>query len=78
MEDIKEAFDDEKREFEAQTTLLKQEVAELQRALEAEDKNRKKLDEVMRTNNKLQHEKRMVEISSHSDITMLRLRHTFK
>ena len=60
MEDIKEAFDDEKREFEAQTNLLKQEVEELQRALEAEDKNRKKLDEVMRANNKLQQEKRTV------------------
>ena len=60
MEDIKEAFDDEKREFEAQTNLLKQEVEELQRALEAEDKNRKKLDEVMRANNRLQQEKRTV------------------
>ena len=62
MEDIKEAFDDEKREFEAQTNLLKQEVEELQRALESEDKNRKKLDEVTRANNKLQQEKRMVGI----------------
>ena len=60
MEDIKEAFDDEKREYEAQTNLLKQEVEELQRALDSEDKNRKKLDEVMRANNKLQQEKRMV------------------
>ena len=60
MEDIKEAFDDEKREFEAQTNLLKQEVEDLQRALEVEDKNRKKLDEVMRANNKLQQEKRTV------------------
>ena len=60
MEDIKEAFDDEKREFEAQMNLLKQEVEELQRALEAEDKNRKKLDEVMRANNRLQQEKRTV------------------
>ena len=60
MEDIKEAFDDEKREYEAQTNLLKQEVEELQRALHSEDKNRKKLDEVMRANNKLQQEKRMV------------------
>ena len=64
MEDIKEAFDDEKREYEAQTNLLKQEVEELQRALDSEDKNRKKLDEVMRANNKLQQEKRMVGHSS--------------
>ena len=63
MEDIKEAFDDEKREFEAQTNLLKQEVEDLQRALEVEDKNRKKLDEVMRANNKLQQEKRTVSYS---------------
>jgi prefoldin subunit 5 len=60
MEEIRDAYDEEKHEYEAQANLLRQEVEELQSALDDEDKNRKKIDELKKANNKLQQERRLV------------------
>ena len=60
MEEIRDAYDEEKQEYDAHINLLKEEIEELHRELEREEMNRKKMDDLSKANKLLQQEKRKV------------------
>ncbi|KAK3610897.1 hypothetical protein CHS0354_017499 [Potamilus streckersoni] len=63
MEEVKVAFEEERHEFEAQVQLLKEEVQDLQEALDTENKNRMRAEDLNKTISRLQQEKRQLERS---------------
>lgn len=60
MEQVKEAFDEERSKLQQQSQMLQDELEEVQRDLDKDRNNRKKMDEMSRTINNLHREKRMV------------------
>ncbi|WAR18242.1 NINL-like protein [Mya arenaria] len=61
LEELREAWEEEKNGHQSRAALLEQEVGELQREVEAGNQTRRKLDELKKVNNKLLHEKRQAE-----------------
>jgi chaperonin cofactor prefoldin len=60
MEQVKEAFDEERSKLQQQSQMLQDELEEVQRDINKDRNNRKKMDEMSRTINNLNREKRLV------------------
>lgn len=61
MEQIKEAFDEERSKLQQQSQMLQQELEETQQELNKNMTNRKKMDEMSKTINSLQREKKLAD-----------------
>lgn len=60
MEQVKEAYNEERAKLQQQSDMLQGEVEELQKELENNKISRKKVDEMTKTINSLQREKKLV------------------
>ena len=60
MEQVKEAFAEERSKLQRQSQMLQDELEEVQRDLDKDRNNRKKMDEMSRTINNMHREKRLV------------------
>ena len=60
MEEIKEAYEDMRRGYEAEATLLREEIHDLQQNLDRETRNRRQLEDTRRENTRLLQEKTKV------------------